>query len=458
MRLGSTWIALLLVASLGWIAACYPEPPPPGDDDDDDLGDDDLGDDDAGDDDAGDDDGADDDAGDDDAGDDDAGDDDGVPSLAPGDVVITEIMYDPAAVNDSDGEWFEVLNTTGGPVDLLGCELSDAGGGGHVIGDAVPLPAGGRAVFGRSDDTGVNGGVPVDHAFSFSLTNGADEVILTCGATEIDRVEYDTDQGWPGDAGVAMNLDEADLDDNHLAASWCDAETAMGNGDLGTPGAGNDACGGGPIDDDGDGYSPPADCDDSDPDVNPGEAEVPGNGIDDNCNGQIDEGGPGIQPGDVVFTEVMQNPGVVADADGEWFELRNTTGAALDLVGCGITDLGSDSMTVVASVPIPAGGYAVFADTADPGTNGGVTVDYEWGSFTLGNSDDELILRCPAGGTEIDRVEWDGGPGWPDPEGASMTLDEAFLAQNNDGAHWCEASSSYGQGDLGTPGSSNDGC
>ena len=38
-------------------------------------------------------------------------------------------------------------------------------------------------------------------------------------------------------------------------------------------------------------------------------------------------------------------------------------------------------------------------------------------SFSLANGDDELILEN-AMLTEIDRVEWDGGPTFPDPSGA----------------------------------------
>ena len=158
----------------------------------------------------------------------------------------------------------------------------------------------------------------------------------------------------------------------------------------------------------------------------------------------------------MVFTEVMQNPDAVGDSEGEWFEVFNRSGGPVDLGGCIVRDDGSNSFTISGSLTAPPGGYLLLAKNGDFGVNGGVVADYEYGSSDLGNTDDELILEC--GGVEIDRIEWDGGPGWPDPTGASMTLDESFLMNNNDGARWCEATSSFGMGDLGTPGDPNDPC
>ncbi|MCK6519721.1 hypothetical protein L6R46_32255, partial [Myxococcota bacterium] len=78
----------------------------------------------------------------------------------------------------------------------------------------------------------------------------------------------------------------------------------------------------------------------------------------------------------------------------------------------------------------------------NPGLNGGLTVDYVFTGMNLGNSDDEVEI-VDGGGVVIDVVAWDGGPSFPDPNGASMTLDAGILDDllNDDGLSWCEASS-----------------
>ena len=89
----------------------------------------------------------------------------------------------------------------------------------------------------------------------------------------------------------------------------------------------------------------------------------------------------------------------------------------------------------------------------DLGTNGGVPVDYEYSDINLHNTD-ELILLDGAQ-DEIDRVDYDDGATFPSPNGAAMALKYPTL-DNNVGANWCEASTPYGNGDLGTPGAAND--
>lgn len=164
--------------------------------------------------------------------------------------------------------------------------------------------------------------------------------------------------------------------------------------------------------------------------------------------------------GDIVINEIMQNPSAVTDANGEWFEVKNISGVARDLDGCTITDNDSDSHTISSNTEIDADEYFVFCRNANSNENGGVTCDYDFSGFQLTNGDDEIIITC--GGTEIDRVEYDGGTSWPDPTGASMTYNvpDSGDTSNNIGSNWQDSedtpqSSTYGDGDYGTPGAEN---
>ena len=161
-------------------------------------------------------------------------------------------------------------------------------------------------------------------------------------------------------------------------------------------------------------------------------------------------------PPEIVITEIMQNPAAVSDTNGEWFEVFNPTGSAIDIDGWTIRDDGSNSHTISKGGPllVPAGGFLVLARNDNSLTNGGVTVDYEYAGFFLGNGDDEVVL-LDTDLNEIDRVNYDGGPAFPDPTGATMSLIAASL-DNNVGANWCTATTSFGAGDKGTPGTFND--
>jgi hypothetical protein len=165
--------------------------------------------------------------------------------------------------------------------------------------------------------------------------------------------------------------------------------------------------------------------------------------------------------GDLVITEIMQNPGApVDDIDGEWFEVVNTTTSTLNLNGCTVSDLDLNSFTIGTDVLVRPGEYAVLAR----GPNPGFTPTYEWsGTTALANGDDEILIECGTTPTEIDRVEYDGGPMFPDPDGASMSLsDSATDAVMNDvGSNWCEAlpwTTPYDAVNRGTPGFANPDC
>ncbi len=161
-----------------------------------------------------------------------------------------------------------------------------------------------------------------------------------------------------------------------------------------------------------------------------------------------------INEGDLVINEIMPNPLAVGDAEGEWFEVHNTTAADIDMFGLSIADDGSDFFTISSQLIVPAGGYVIFAEVADSGLNGGLpVVDYlipDPGQFALANTADELLILD--GTTELDRVAWDTSSGWPYTNGHSLALTDPTL-DNNVAASWVEfTDSQYGDGDYGTPG------
>ncbi len=164
--------------------------------------------------------------------------------------------------------------------------------------------------------------------------------------------------------------------------------------------------------------------------------------------------------GDLIITEIMQNPAAVLDSAGEWFEVYNASGETANLLDLIVKDDGTNIFVVDTDVIVPPGGYAVFGNNVDSTTNGGVIVDFAYGNMALGNFDDEIEIISVDGTITIDRVAWDDGATFPDPTGASMSLDPAALdaVSNDDGTNWCEGSTVYGDGDLGSPGSPNPMC
>jgi len=157
----------------------------------------------------------------------------------------------------------------------------------------------------------------------------------------------------------------------------------------------------------------------------------------------------------LVISEIMQNPAAVSDDAGEYFEIFNAGDSAIDLNGYTISDNDADVHVIDNGGPllIAPGAFLVLGRNADTATNGGVAVDYQYSGIALANGADEIVLTDTQG-REVDRVEYDGGPAFPDPNGASMELVD-LAADNNDGSNWTTATQSFGAGDLGTPGAEN---
>ena len=155
----------------------------------------------------------------------------------------------------------------------------------------------------------------------------------------------------------------------------------------------------------------------------------------------------------------MPNPAAVSDAAEEWFEVFNSrSDVAVDINGWTMRDLGTNAHTINNGAPlvVPPQGFLVMGRNADTVTNGGVTVDYRYAGFTLGNTADQIEL-VDVLGTVIDTVAYTSSIVF---NGASSGLaPSAFNTSANDIlANWCAAVSLMPGGDKGTPGAANDTC
>lgn len=165
-------------------------------------------------------------------------------------------------------------------------------------------------------------------------------------------------------------------------------------------------------------------------------------------------------PGDVIVSEIMKNPLKVEDLYGEWIELYNTTDQDIDINAWTIKDLGADKHRIfkLGGLVIPAKGYLTLGRNEDKATNGGVSLDYQYTGFTLGNTQDQIIIM--SGDILIDQVAYDDGLEFPNLEGASLSLspDKMTATENDVGANWCAGQDPFGAGDLGSPGTANPPC
>ncbi|MBI5479447.1 MAG: lamin tail domain-containing protein [Deltaproteobacteria bacterium] len=171
-------------------------------------------------------------------------------------------------------------------------------------------------------------------------------------------------------------------------------------------------------------------------------------------------GGSCIEPGIVIVTEMLIDPSGVADTQGEWIEVFNTTAYPVNLRGWTLRDDGTDSHVITDDVWVPALGFAVLGLNANYASNGGVVVDYQYASFSLGNSGDEVVLQVPLSPlVVVDRVNYNSSF---DSVGKSKQLDpDHFSSVDNDTlTNWCSTSTAHllPDGDTGTPGAPNEQC
>jgi hypothetical protein len=347
--------------------------------------------------------------------------------LLAGDLVITEIMAD-AEGPDEGKEWIELYNPTAATIDLTGVKIEAAKADGtgaefHIIGGADILPGQYLVLGGMIEEVKP---AYVDYAYGADLgglRNDGGQIKVACGSAQVDRVIY-----GETNSGVSLIFDGQQTPDaiaNDDAESWCDSRNEFETGSFGTPQLANEAC---------DSELPPTSCREGD---------------------QVrDVVGP--EPGDLVITEFMANPGAVGDTPGEWFEVY--VGKDLDLNGLQIGKTQGEWIEQVASIEcvrVTAGSYLLFAHSDLPAENGGLPqVDWVFG-IGLANTGGSLVLGY--GGELMDSITYSAGMV---DDGVSTPLEPTLIdpTENDNESYWCAGTDAYGDGDLGSPGAVNPSC
>jgi len=171
-----------------------------------------------------------------------------VGALGYGDLLITEIMANPTALSDTEGEWFEIYNNSDESIDLQNLILGRDDANRHTITDPIVLLPGSYAVFERNDTAST---APLSYTYGSALllpNTGAVLSIFNEGTeTEPGPLIFSVDYGganFPEGSGasICLNPNQLNAPDAILGGSWCISTSSFNTGDLGTPGSVNDVC------------------------------------------------------------------------------------------------------------------------------------------------------------------------------------------------------------------------
>jgi hypothetical protein len=160
----------------------------------------------------------------------------------------------------------------------------------------------------------------------------------------------------------------------------------------------------------------------------------------------------GVGSPQVVISELMKNPEVLPDADGEWIELYNAGTEPLALGGC-ILARDEQELELESGFVIEAGGHLTFSNGEAPGFQANVL----YSGITLPNTG-AFVLRLACGEHVLDAVNVDPAA-LPNRAGRSLSRSGPALDSDADevSTSWCEGVTSY-NGDFGTPGAANPPC
>ncbi len=165
-----------------------------------------------------------------------------------GELLITEIMYNPSALSDTEGEWFEIRNNSDRPLNLKSLVLGRDDADLHTITDSIVLSPGEFFVFQRSEAATDAAGAYVYGPDILLPNTGAVLSVYNAGTgTGPGALIFSLNYGAPGfpdatGASIGLDPDVTAADDAAIGASWCLSTIVYSTGDSGTPGAANDPC------------------------------------------------------------------------------------------------------------------------------------------------------------------------------------------------------------------------
>lgn len=165
-----------------------------------------------------------------------------------GELLITEIMFNPASLSDTEGEFIEVKNVSAGSVNLKDLVIRRGSNNDiHVISSDLTLLPGEIALLARS----ALAAAEVDYVYStISLLNTGDELFINSYGTDgtngavICMVDYGAAGFITSLSGSSIQLDPlvTGADEALLGSNWCVSTSTFSTGDYGTPGQENLSC------------------------------------------------------------------------------------------------------------------------------------------------------------------------------------------------------------------------
>ena len=164
-----------------------------------------------------------------------------------GELLISEIMSNPSALSDTEGEWFEIYNNSDRDINLQNLILGRDDVNRHTITDSIDLSPGSYIVFERTDLATGAGGYTYGSGILLSNTGAVLAIFNEGTETEPGALIFSVDYGgtdFPNVSGASISLspDLINAADAVMGTSWCLSVSVYSTGDLGTPGAVNDSC------------------------------------------------------------------------------------------------------------------------------------------------------------------------------------------------------------------------